>query len=122
LEENHSAEGWLPACSETGAYDDLHLVGYTHGGKAKAELFCPSARANVTAATTLSLPLALVRAENLTQLEILGKLPAESDVIRALRQSFADVMGAEWDAFGRLRAQRESDLAMEVGDELKLGS
>jgi hypothetical protein len=121
FEENQSAERLFPACSETGSYDDLHLVVYHVGGKATAKLLCPSARAKVAAATTISLPLALVSAEGLTQLEILGKVPTDSDVIRALRQMFADDLGAEWDAFRQLKAQRQSDLAIDFGDELKLG-
>jgi len=120
FEENQSAERLFPACSETGSYDDLHLVVYLDRGKITAKLLCPSARARVAAATTVSLPLALVSAESLTQLEILGKLPADSDVIQALRQSFADDWGAEWEAFRQLKAQRQSDLGIDFGDELKL--
>ena len=121
FEENQSAERLFPACSETGSYDDLHLVIYDDGGKATAKLLCPPARAKVAATTTVSLPLALVSAENLTRLEMLGKLPADNGVIRALRQSLADDLNAEWEAFRQLKAQRQSGLGFDFGDELKLG-
>lgn len=121
FEEDQSAGRVFPACSETGSYDDLHLVVYDDGGKATAKLLSPSARAKVAATTALSLPLALVSAETLTQLELLGKLPADSEVIRALRQSLADDESAEWEAFRRLKAERQSDLGIGFADELKLG-
>jgi hypothetical protein len=121
FEENQSAGRLFPACSETGSYDDLHLVVYEDGGKTTAKLLCPQARAKVAATTTVSLPLALVWAETLARLETLGKLPVDSDVIRALRQSLADDLSAEWEAFRQLKAQRQSGLGFEFGDELRLG-
>ena len=121
FEENQSAEPLFPACSETGSYDDLHLVVYDDGGKATAKLLSPQARAKVAGTTTVSLPLALVSAENLTRLETLGKLPAASEVIRSLRQSLANDLSAEWEAFRQLKAQRQSGLGFDFGDELKLG-
>jgi hypothetical protein len=120
FEENQSAERLFPACSETGSYDDLHLVVYDDGGKTTAKLLCPQARAKVAATTTVSLPLALVTSETLTRLEMLGKLPAGSEVILAVRQSLADDLSAEWEAFRQLKAQRQSGLGFEFGDELKL--
>ena len=121
FEENQSAERLFPACAETGSYDDLHLVVYDADGKATAKLLCPQARAEVAAATTVSLPLALVTAETLTRLEALGKLPAGSAVIRSLRQSLVDDLNAEWEAFRQLKGRRQSGLGFDFGDELKLG-
>ena len=121
FEENQHAERLFPACSETGSYDDLHLVVYDDGGQVTAKLLCPAARARVATTTTLSLPLALVSAESLPQLETLGKLPAASDTVRALRQSLVDDLSAEWEAFRRLKGQRQSGLGFDFADELKLG-
>ena len=121
FEENQSAERLFPACSETGSYDDLHLVVYHDGGKATAKLLCPQSRVKVATTTTMSLPLALVSAETLTRLETLGKLPEDSGVIRALRQSLADDLSAEWEKFRQHQAHRQSGLGFEFGDELKLG-
>ncbi len=121
FEENQSAERLFPACSETGSYDDLHLVVYDDGGKATAKLLCPSARAAVAAKVTVNLPLALVSLESLARLETLGKLPADSETVRSLRRSLADDLSAEWDAFRLLKARRQSGLGLDFPDELKLG-
>ena len=121
FEENQSAERLFPACSETGSYDDLHLVVCDDGGKATAKLLCPQSRAKVAGKTTVNLPLALVSLESLARLETLGKLPLDCDVVRSLRQSLADDLSAEWDTFRRLKAQRQSGLGFDFPDELKLG-
>ena len=119
--ENQSAERLFPICAETGSYDDLHLVVADAGGGATAQLLGPTARAKLAGVTTLSLPLALVSAENLARLEALGKLPEASEVIRALRQSWAEDSSAEWAAFRQLKGQRQAGLGFAFGDELRLG-
>ena len=121
FEETQSTERLFPACSETGSYDDLHLVVFEVGGKAAAKLLCPQARAATTDKPTVNLPLALVSLESLARLEALGKLPADSEIVRALRQSLADDLSAEWETFRRLQAERQSGLGLAFSDELKLG-
>lgn len=121
FEENQNAERLFPACSETGSYDDLHLVVYDESGKATAKLLCPSARAKVANQVNVNLPLALVSLESLARLESLGKLPADSEAVRGLRRSLADDLSVEWDAFRKLKAQRQSGLGFDFPDELKLG-
>ncbi len=121
FEENQSAERLFPACSETGSYDDLHLVIYDDGGKVTVKLLCPEARMKVASKATLNLPLALVSLESLSRLEILGKLPADSEMVRSFRQSLADDLSAEWEKFRQLKAQRQSGLGFDFPDELKLG-
>ena len=121
FEENQNAERLIPACSETGSYDDLHLVIYDDGGKLTPKLLCPEARIKVVSKATLNLPLALVSPESLARLETLGKLPTDSEVVRSLRQSLADDLSAEWEKFRQLKAQRQSGLGLGFNDELKLG-
>ena len=120
FEENQTAEKLFPACSDTGSYSDLHLVVQDEGGTSTAKLLCPEARAKLTGTVTLNLPLALVSLESLARLEALDKLPADSEVIRALRQSLADDLDAEWEKFRRLKAHRQAGLGFEFGDELEL--
>ena len=121
FDENRSAEPLFPVCSETGSHDDLHLVVCDDGGQSAAKLLSPERRAAVAAKTTLSIPLALVSLENLSRLEALGKLPAASEVARALRQWFADDLNAEWEKFRQLKAQRHAGLRLDIPGELKLG-
>jgi hypothetical protein len=121
FEENQSAERLFPACSETGSYDDLHLVVYEDGGIGTAKLLCPQARATFGNKATLSLPLALVSLDSLARLESLGKLPTKNEVVRSLRQSLADDLTLEWEKFRQLKAQRQSGLKLDFSDELRLG-
>lgn len=118
--ENQAAEKLFPACSETGSYSDLHLVVQGEGETSTAKLLCPEARAELAGPVTLNLPLALVSLESLARLEALDKLPANSEVVRALRQSLADVLDAEWEKFRRLKAHRQAGLDFKFGDELEL--
>lgn len=120
FEENQNAERLFPACSETGSYDDLHLVVCDDDGKATAKLLCLQARATLAGKTTLNLPLALVSLESLTRLEVLGKLPAHSEVVRALRQTLADDLTAEWEKFRKLKGQRQAGLRLNLPGELSL--
>ncbi|MBI5802736.1 MAG: hypothetical protein HZA92_18695 [Verrucomicrobia bacterium] len=120
FEENQTAEKLFPACSETGTYHDLHLVVQVEGGTSTARLLCSEARAKIASTVALNLPLALVSLESLARLEALDKLPADSEVIRALRQSLADDLDAEWEKFRRLKAHRQQGLGFEFGNELEL--
>jgi hypothetical protein len=69
----------------------------------------------------LSLPLALVTLEALARLEALGKLPAGSETVRALRQWLADDLGAEWEKFRHAKAQKQAGLRLDVPGELIAG-
>jgi hypothetical protein len=62
----------------------------------------------------VSLPLALVTLEALTRPEALGKLPAGSETVRALRQWLADDLGAEWEKFRHAKAQKQAGLRLEM--------
>jgi len=121
LAGDEAAERMFTACADCGGYDDLHLVVWQSAKRGRVAILCGSCRSALAERCSLSVPLPMITLESLSQLEAQGKLPAQSQILLALRRCLANDLSAEWEKFRRSKGQRQRALRLELPDELKLG-
>jgi len=121
LAGDEAAERMFTACTDCASYDDLHLVAWQSAKRSRVAILCAGCRVALAERCALSVPLPLVSLESLSQLEAQGKLPAQSQLLLALRRSLANDLSAEWERFRQSENQRQRALRLELPGELKLG-
>ena len=110
----------LPRCETTGSTAALHLVVHAATGPAVAQLLSPDARFLLRKSTNLSLPIWLLSARVLDQLEASAAIPRGADATGRLREWFRRDHEDVWAKLEKSRAQQS---ALDLGpssDELSL--
>jgi len=113
--DDEIAENLLPACSVSGAFDDLHLVVWQHGTKSEARLLSTVPRSKLQQGVSLSVPLPLLNLQALKNLQKMGKVPQSED-IQFLRAWYEHDNDGQWDVIRQRRA-RESRQMLLLTDE-----
>lgn len=117
-------DGLLPRCEETGGHLELHLVVLDDGlggGRKCARLLAPEPRHVMRKQTAISIPVSALSWRALEQLVGSRLVPEDAKAVVALRGWFNRRLADAWDELGRRRAERQTGLGLEGGDELRLG-
>ena len=107
----------LPRCEMTGSTADLHIVVYGEALGTIAKLLSPEPRFLLQKATKLSIPIWVLSAPILDQLEATAQLPRGSAAATTLRQWFRRNYDAAWEKLLAFNArQDELDLGPATGE------
>lgn len=115
------ADGLLPRCEETGGHLELHLVVLDDGlggGRKRAKLLAPEPRHVMRKHSALSIPVSSLSWRALEQLVVSRLVPGDAKAVATLRRWFGHQLTSAWDELARLRAARQTGLALARPDEL----
>ncbi len=116
-------DGLLPRCEETDGLLELHLVVLDDGlggGRKHAKLLAPEPRHVLRKQTAMSIPVSVLSWRALEQLVGSRLVPEEAKAVATLRRWFNRQLADAWDELSRLRAARQTGLAIDGSDELPL--
>jgi hypothetical protein len=105
----------------TGVTSDVHLVVYGEGNGVVAKLLGTEPRFVLQKVTSLSVPVTVLNAAILGQLEAANKIPPKSSAAAALRAWFRQDLESSWEKLQREHGRKQEMLALGGGgDDLPL--
>jgi hypothetical protein len=114
---------FLPRCELTSTTADLHLVVHGEGNGVVARLLSREPRFLLQKVTTVSVPVTILTAYSVAQLEAAGKLPPGTEAASRIRHWLRQDLDAAWEKLRRESSQRQEHLPLgDAAGDLPLSS